>query len=129
MTQTLITYQDTALPTTATPVTLFDSTISFPSGCFHLLEQKWFQYSIFFDSAGGAATGVVTAEFSDDKGVTWKTFFTGAALNDDLANAIEVFVGLYKDVRFRLATSVEDMTAFSINMALATDKGDFAVAA
>lgn len=121
--QTIVKYTDTALPTTGAAVTLFNSVTAFPpGGCFHLLGLQWFQWSTFFDGATGSVAAVVTGQYSDDKGVSWRTFYTSATLNDDVANEDEVYVGLYKDVRFTLATSNEDMTVFSVNLALNPEK-------
>lgn len=121
--QTILKYTDTALPTTGAAVTLFNSVTAFPpGGCFHLLEQQWYQWSIFMDGATGSITQVVTGQYSDDKGVTWRTFYTSATLNDDVANEDEVYVGIYKDVRFTVATTNEDATVFSINQALNPQK-------
>lgn len=129
MSATIITYTDTALPTTGAAVTLFNSVTAFPpGGSFHLLGQQWFQYSLFFDGAAGSITGVVTGSFSNDKGVTWTTFYTSATYEDDVQNIDEVYVGIYKDVRFQLAVATENATVFRANIALNCDKASSSVA-
>lgn len=122
--QTIIKYQDTALPTTAGgAVTLFNSVTAFPPGrSFHLLGQQWFQYALFFDSAGDAATGVVTGAGSNDGGVTWDTFYTSATHANATAVEDEVYVGMYEDVRFQLTAGVEDFTVFRPHLALQCNK-------
>jgi hypothetical protein len=121
--QTIIKYQDTALPTTAAVVTLFNSVTAFPPGkSFHLLGQQWFQYSLLFDSAGDAATGVVTGAGSNDGGVTWDVFYTSAAHANAVVAIDEVYVGMYQDVRFQLTTAVENMTVFRPHLALQCNK-------
>lgn len=122
--QTIIKYQDTALPTAATDVTLFNSVTAFPpGGCFHLLGQQWFQYSLFMNSSGDTATAQVTGQYSDDKGTNWNTFYTSSAtLAEDAEITDEVPVGMFKDVRFTLNVANEDLTVFRINMALNPDK-------
>lgn len=122
--QTIIKYQDTALPTAATDVTLFNSVTAFPpGGSLHLLGQQWFQYSLFMDSAGDTATAQVTGSYSDDKGVTWNTFYqSSATLAEDAEVADEVYIGMFKDVRFQLNVANEDLTTFRINMALNSHK-------
>lgn len=119
--QTIINYADTALPVQNTPVTLFNSATAFPpGGCFHLLGQQWFQYTLLFDGATGSITGTVTGDYSTDGGTTWVTFYTSDTFNDDVVNTDEVYVGLYKDVRFRFTVtdSTEDATSFEANLAL-----------
>jgi hypothetical protein len=120
---TIINYGDTALPTTGAAVTLFNSVTAFPpGGSFHLLEQQWFQYGLFFDGATGSITGVVTGSYSHDKGTTWTTFYTSGTLVDDVNYADEVYVGLYKDIRFQLAVANENATVFRPSLALHCSK-------
>jgi hypothetical protein len=117
--QTVIKYQDTALPTAAADVTLFNSVTAFPpGGSFHLLNQQWFQYSLFMDSAGDGATADLLGQYSNDKGVTWNTFYTSAGMVEDAEVSDEVYVGMFKDVRFTLNVGGENLTVFRINMAL-----------
>jgi hypothetical protein len=121
MSQTIIKYQDTALPVQNTFVTLFNSAEAFPpGGSFHLLCQQWFQYSLLFDSSGSAATGVVQGQYSDDGGATWETFYASPTLTAALVQEDEVYVGMYKDVRFRflVTNETEDTNYFSVNLAL-----------
>ena len=117
--QTVIKYQDTTLPTAATNVTLFNSATAFaPGGSFHLLNQQWFQYSLFMDSTGDTATGTVIGAYSDDKGVTWNTFYTMPAIPEDAEFSDEVYVGMFKDIRFQLDVANENLTVFRVNCAL-----------
>lgn len=114
-------------PTTTGTVTLFDSTVAFPpGGSFHLLGQQWFQYSIRTASDGGAGTGTITGSFSLDKGTTWRPFYTSStadADDDDAAAtadvvADEVYVGMYKDIRFQFTNANEAPTVFEVNLSL-----------
>lgn len=125
--QTIITYAG-GTPTVTGTVTLFDSSVAFPStqtpsgGSFHLLGLQWFQFSLAIGSAAGAGTGTITGAFSNDKGATWVTFYT-ATTADGLAAAPsvssdEVYVGLYKDVRFQYLNAVEVPTVFAVNLSL-----------
>lgn len=117
--QTIIKYTDTALPTTSAAVTLFNSVTAFPpGGCFHLLGQQWFQYGLVFDSAAGTITGTVTGQWSDDKGVTWNEFYASGTLNDDVSNEDEVYVGLFKDVRFLFTAATQNASVFRAALAL-----------
>lgn len=121
--QTLVKYQDTALPTTAAAVTLFNSVTAFaPGGCLHLLGLQWFQYALAFTSASTTINGIVTGQFSDDKGVTWTTYYTSPTLNDIIGNEDEVYIGLYKDVRFLFTAATENAATFSANLALSPQK-------
>jgi hypothetical protein len=112
--QTIINYGGTALP--AAVVDLFDSSVAFPGGCFHLLGQQWFQYTVFFNDAG-ALTGVVIGQYSIDKGVTWNTFYTSPTYAKAVENEDEVYVGMFKDIRFRFTPSAAT-TTFRVAMAL-----------
>jgi hypothetical protein len=119
--QTVIKYQDTALPLVNTAVTLFNSVTAFPpGGSFHLLNQQWFQYSLLFDGAAGTITGTLLGQYSNDKGSNWTTFYTSGVLDDDVNYDDEVHVGIYKDVRFifTVTAATEAATVFNINMAL-----------
>lgn len=127
---TIITYTG-GTPTTSGTVTLFDSTVAFPpGGCFHLLGQQWFQYSIRTASDGGGGSGTITGSFSLDKGTTWRPFYTSstADADDDDAAAVadvaadEVYIGLYKDVRFQFTNATEAPTVFEVNLALHCSK-------
>lgn len=126
MSQTIITYAG-GTPTVSGTVTLFNSVTAFPpGGSFHLLEQQWFQYSIRTASDNGGGTGTITGSFSLDKGVTWRPFYTSGTTDadDDDAAAVadvfadEVYVGLYKDVRFQFTNASEVPTVFEVNLSL-----------
>ena len=130
MTQTIINYAG-GTPTITGTVTLFNSVTAFPpGGSFHLLGQQWFQFSLRIASDGGAATGTVTGSYSADKGVTWIPFYTSATTDadDDDASAAadvqedEVYVGMYKDIRFQYTNAVEAPTVFDVAMALNPQK-------
>jgi len=131
MSQTIIKYTGTALPVQNVAVDLFSSVTAFPPGnSFHLLGQQWFTYSLLFDGATGSITGTVIGQFSDNGGSTWNTFYTSATFNDDVVNDDEVYVGHYKDVRFRftVTNATEDTNAFSANLALQSEKSRSKVA-
>jgi hypothetical protein len=120
---TIIKYMDTALPTTSAAVTLFNSVTSFPpGGSFHLLGQQWFQWALVFDSAAGTITGTVTGQWSDDKGTTWNEFYTSGTINDDVSNEDEVYVGMFKDVRFLFTAAVQNASVFIPALALHCQK-------
>lgn len=125
--QTIITYTG-GTPTITGTVTLFNSVTAFPpGGSFHLLGQQWFQYSVTNGSAGGAGTGTITGSFSDDKGVTWRDFYSRSALDDGTTAAPvtaedEVYVGMYRDIRFQWTNAGEAPTVFQVNLALNAHK-------
>lgn len=117
--QTIVKYQDTALPTAAADVTLFNSVTAFaPGGSFHLLGLQWFQWALVFDSAAGTVTGLVTGQWSNDKGVSWNEFYASATLNDDVSNEDEVYLGMFQDVRFLFRASVQDTNLFRSALSL-----------
>lgn len=126
MSQTNITYAG-GTPTITGTVTLFNSVTAFPpGGSFHLLKQAWYQYSITLGSAADGASGTVTGSFSDDKGTTWRTFYTATFADGVTATPLtaedEVYVGLYRDVRFQYTNAGEAPTVFQVNSALHCDK-------
>jgi hypothetical protein len=115
--QTVINYAGTPLPVGAVAETLFDSRVAFPpGGSFHLLNQQWFQWSI----ANTGGTSTVIGSFVDDAG-TERVFYTGSAAPSGDVNADEVYVGMYKDVVFRVTVSVTS-TIFAANLALNDQK-------
>lgn len=124
--QTIITYAG-GIPTATGTVTLFNSVTAFPpGGSFHLLGQQWFQYSLRTASDGGTATGTITGSYSTDKGTTWLPFYskTTADADDDSSAAVgdvvtdEVYVGVYRDIRFQYTNAVEQLTVFDAQLAL-----------
>lgn len=120
--QTIITYAG-GTPTVTGTVTLFNSVTAFaPGGSFHFLGQQWFQFSLTIGSAAGAGTGTITGEFSDDKGVTWRNFYTATNADGTTAAPVttedEVYVGMYRDIRFQYTNAVEVPTVFQANLAL-----------
>lgn len=130
MANTILDYAG-GVPTVTGTVTLFNSVTAFPpGGSFHLLRQDWYQYTLRVASDTGTGTGTVTGSYSLDKGVTWVPFYTKStadADDDDTAAAAdviadEVYVGMFKDVRFQYTNAVEVPTIFQVNQALARDK-------
>jgi hypothetical protein len=130
MASTILSY-DGGLPTITGTVTLFNSATSFPpGGSLHLLHQDWYQYTLRVASDGGTATGTVTGSYSVDKGTTWVPFYTKSITDADDDNAAaaadviadEVYIGMFKDVRFQYVNAVEAPTIFQVNHALARDK-------
>ncbi len=129
--QTIVEYSG-GTPTITGTVTLFDSTVAFASkqtpsgGSFHLLGQKWFQWAITLGTAADGATGTVFGQYSPDKGTTWRQFYANTiadgltatpATSDD-----EVYVGLFKDIRFLYTNAGEVPTVFFVNLALLSEK-------
>lgn len=130
MANTILSY-DGGLPTVTGTVTLFNSALSFPpGGSLHLLRQDWYQYTLRVASDGGSATGTVTGSYSMDKGTTWVPFYTKSITDADDDNAAaaadviadEVYIGMFKDVRFQYTNATEAPTVFQVNQALARDK-------
>ncbi len=120
--QTIITYAG-GTPTITGTVTLFNSVTAFPpGGSFHLLGQQWFQYAVTLGSAADGASGTLVGAFSDDKGTTWRTFYSKAIADAVTATPLtsedEVYVGLYRDIRFQYTNAGEVPTVFQVNLAL-----------
>jgi hypothetical protein len=118
--QTSIKYTDTALPTTGAAVTLFNSVTAFPpGGSFHLLGLQWFQWMTRHTSTGGTGTAVITGAFSNDSGATFVTFYTSpVSIVDTTTFKDEVYIGMYKDVRFQLQMSTNNTLTFLTNLSL-----------
>ncbi len=89
-------------------------------GSFHLLNQQWFQYTVLL--TGGTATGLVEGQFSNDGGATWVEFYDSGAIANATVGDDEVYVGMFKDVRFLFTPSAADATLLNINMALNDQK-------
>jgi hypothetical protein len=130
MSSTIITYEG-GTPTVSGTVTLFNSVTAFPpGGSFHLLGQQWFQFSVRAASDTGTGTGTVTGSYSSDKGTTWIPFYTSATTDadDDDAAAVadvqedEVYVGMYRDIRFQFVNATEVPTVFDVQLALNCNK-------
>lgn len=126
MTQTLITYGG-GTPTITQTVTLFNSVTAFPPGnSFHLLGQQWFQWSIAFGTAADGGTGTLVGAYSNDKGTTWRTFYSksvsDAVTATPLTTEDEVYIGMYPDVRFQWTNAGEAPTVFQVNLALNPQK-------
>src|SRR5690349_7097175 len=126
MSQTIITYAG-GTPTITGTVTLFNSVTAFPpGGSFHLLGQKYFQWSLNIASAAGTATGTVTGAFSNDKGATWIDFYTEATTAGTAPASVneedEVYIGLYRDIRFQYTNAVQAPSTFDVNLALTCEK-------
>lgn len=128
---------DGTIPGVTGTVTLFNSVTAFPpGGCLHLLGQQWFSYSLRTASDGGTATGTVTGSYSTDKGVTWIPFYsksTTDADDDDPAATGDVFlddvyIGIYKDIRFQYTNAVEQLTVFDTLLQLHVKKPSSKVA-
>ncbi len=142
--QTVISYQDTALPLQDVAVTLFNSVKAFrPGGSFHHLNQQWFQYVLDYTSGGAAVATVVgqyavngfntTGDASGDVAAvapftTWVTFYTSPAGSVAAGVGDEVYVGAFKDVRFRLTMTVAGTLTFNANLALNDCKASSKVA-
>lgn len=125
--QAIINYAG-GIPVGATgTVTLFNSVTAYPpGGNLHLLGLQWFQYSLRTASDGGTGTGTITGSYSTDKGTTWLPFYSKGTLDadDDNSAAVadvttdEVYIGIYKDVRFQYTNATEPLTVFDCQIAL-----------
>ena len=54
--------------------------------------------------------------------MTWNEFYASGTLNDDVSNEDEVYVGMFKDVRFLFTAAVENATVFRTALALHCSK-------
>lgn len=129
-TQVIVNYA-AGLPTITGTVTLFNSVTAFPpGGSFHLMGLQWFQYALRTASAASGATGTITGSYSTDKGTTWLPFYTKAtvdavavgspAVGDVVTD--EIYIGMFKDVRFQYTNAAEVLTVFDANLSLTDQK-------
>ena len=130
--QTIITYAG-GTPTLTGTVTLFNSVTAFPPGAsFHLLGLQWFQFSLLIGSVGGGGSGTITGDYSDDKGTTWRNFYTATNADGTTAapkhTADEVYVGMFRDIRFQYTNAAELPTVFQVNLALNPHKATSKIA-
>lgn len=115
------------LPGAAEVVTLFNSVTAFgPKALHQVADHYWFTYSI---AAGTNATGnSVTAQYSNDGGVTWHEFYasvTNEPVGDSTTFVDEIFIGPYQDVRVRFTNGASAQASlFVVNMSLdASERG------
>jgi hypothetical protein len=129
-TQLLLTYS-AGLPTVTGTVTLFNSVTAFPpGGSFHLMGLQWFQFAIRTASAASGATGTIVGSYSTDKGTTWLPFYSKATVDavavgsPAVADVVEdeVYVGMFKDIRFQYTNAGEVLTVFDPNLSLTDQK-------
>ena len=125
--KTRITFQntqvadDTGLPAPAEIVVLFDSTVAFPPGgnLQNMGSMYWFTYSIKPDT--NTTGNSVTAQYSNDKGVTWNEFYasdTNEPIGDSTTYRDEIAIGEFRDVRVLFNNGALRQSLFVVNMSL-----------
>lgn len=111
----------TGLPAAAEVVTLFNSVTAFgPKVLQNAANHYWFTYSI---APSTNATGnSVTAQYSNDGGVTWNEFYASATnepVGDSTTYVDEIFIGPFQDVRVRFNNgAAAQASLFAVNMSL-----------
>lgn len=108
------------LPGAAEVVTLFNSVTAFQQKSMqNAASHYWFTYAIL---ANANATGnSVTADYSNDGGVTWNEFYTSSTnepVGDGTTYIDEIFIGPFQDIRVRFNNGAAAQTAFLVNMSL-----------
>lgn len=109
------------LPRPSENVVLFNSVTAFPPGgnLKSIPDLYWFTYSI---APSANATGnSVTAQYSNDKGTTWKEFYASATnepVGDSTTFTDEIFIGPYPDVRVLFNNGSLKQGTFVVNMTL-----------
>ena len=117
----------TGLPGPAEVVTLFNSVTAMGArNLQNVANFYWFTYSI---APSTNATGnSVTAQYSNDGGVTWNEFYaslTNEPVGDSTTFTDEIFIGPYADIRVRFNNgALAQATLFAVNMTLdASERG------
>lgn len=111
----------TGLPGPAEVVTLFNSVTAMGArNLQNTADFYWFTYSI---APSTNATGnSVTAQYSNDGGVTWNEFYastTNEPVGDSTTFTDEIFIGPYADVRVKFTNgTLAQATLFAVNMTL-----------
>lgn len=111
----------TGLPGAAEVVTLFNSVTAFgPKVLQNAGNHYWFTYAI---APSTNATGnSVTAQYSNDGGVTWNEFYaslTNEPVGDSTTYVDQIFIGPYQDVRVLFTNgALAQATLFAVNMSL-----------
>lgn len=124
--KTIIPFQPTqtvsgnGLPGAAEVVTLFNSVTAFGKKAMqNAAPHYWFTYAIL---ANANATGnSVTAQYSNDGGVTWNEFYassTNEPVGDGTTYIDEIFIGPFQDIRVLFNNGASAQTAFLVNMSL-----------
>jgi hypothetical protein len=108
------------LPAAAEAVILFNSVVTFGKKSLQMMsDHYWFTYSI---APNANATGnSVTAQYSNDGGVTWNEFYASASnkpVGDGTTFNDEIFIGPYQDIRVKYNNGAAAQTAFAVNMSL-----------
>lgn len=128
--QTIVNYAG-GTPTITGTVTLFNSVTAYPpGGSFHLMGLQWFQFSLRVGSVSSGATGTITGSYSTDKGTTWIPFYSKAVVDAAVVgtpavadvSTDEVYVGIYKDIRFQYVNAGEAPTVFDCQISLNSHK-------
>lgn len=108
-----------SLPAGGSTTTLFDSTVAFGPKAMHMMaEHNWIDLSLFVDQ--NATGNSLIAQYSNDGGVTWRTFFTSAA-NSPVGGtlfSVEIFIGQFQDVRVRFVNGTNAQNNFEVNLCL-----------
>ncbi len=108
------------LPGAAEVVTLFNSVTAFGKKVMqNSAPCYWFTYAVL---ANANATGnSVTAQYSNDGGVTWNEFYassTNEPVGDGTTYVDEIFIGPFVDIRVRFNNGALAQTSFLVNMSL-----------
>ncbi len=109
------------LPAGGEVVTLFNSVVAFGPRTLHqVADHYWFTYSIA-PSTNATGNGV-TAQYSNDGGVTWNSFYaslTNEPVGDSTTYVDEIFIGPYQDVRVLYTNgALAQASLFAVNMTL-----------
>lgn len=109
----------TGLPAAAEVVTLFNSVTAMGKRAMRNHQFYWFTYSI---APSTNATGnSVTAQYSNDGGVTWLEFYASATnepVGDSTTFRDEIPIGEFQDVRVLFNNGALRQTSFIVNMSL-----------
>ena len=110
----------TGLPGADEVVTLFNSVTAMGGKTLHqVADHYWFTYAILADA--NATGNSVTAQYSNDGGVTWNEFYASATnepVGDGSTYIDEIFIGPFADIRVLFNNGAAAQTSFLVNMSL-----------
>jgi hypothetical protein len=116
------------LPGAAEVVTLYNSVTAFGPKSIQLASSHyWFTYAI---APSTNATGnSVTAQYSNDGGVTWNEFYassTNEPVGDSTTFIDEIFIGPFQDIRVLFNNgALAQASLFAVNMSLDASERTF----
>lgn len=120
-------YQGVELPTGATTVVLYDSTLNTPEDTdkgaqrLHGAGIRWAAYAIWHDQ-DATVNGFFKTKKQDGTLSPWRLFYTQAITGAAVASADEVYIETFEHVKFEMLNGGITQTAFEPNFILSDQR-------